>query len=112
MRESARNDRPLCINIVSNHLLIHDESNRLAKTELEDAGLDTEGMATSVASLRKELEALAGVDIMLNDDTFKESFDIFDGIAEKWGELKDIQKATITELVAGTDVCLYVQKCA
>ena len=41
---------------------------RGATTELEAAGESTEGMAKSTASLRKEVMALAGVDIMQNED--------------------------------------------
>ena len=41
---------------------------RGAKTELEDAGLDTEGMADSVSKLREELLSLTGVDIQLDED--------------------------------------------
>ena len=39
---------------------------RGAKTELEDAGLETEGMVESTAKLREEIMALSGVDIMEN----------------------------------------------
>ena len=40
---------------------------RGAKTQLEEMGESTEGMAESTASLREEMLALSGVDIMLND---------------------------------------------
>ena len=40
---------------------------RGAKTELEAAGEDVEGMAESTAKLREEILALSGVDIMLDD---------------------------------------------
>lgn len=40
---------------------------RGAKTELEAAGEDVEGMAESTAKLREEIKALSGVDIMLDD---------------------------------------------
>lgn len=40
---------------------------RSAKTELESAGLETEGMAESTAELREEILALSGVDIMIDD---------------------------------------------
>ena len=41
---------------------------RGATTELEEAGESTEGMAESTAALRKEVMALAGVDIMQDED--------------------------------------------
>ena len=40
---------------------------RGAKTQLEEAGLETDGMAESTAKLREEIMALSGVDIMIND---------------------------------------------
>lgn len=74
---------------------------RGAKTELEEAGLETDGMAESTAKLRAEIKALSGVDIMLNDTTFKSTYEIMDELANKWEELTDIQQASITELIAG-----------
>lgn len=85
---------------------------RGAETELEEAGLDTEGMAESTATLRKEIEALSGVDIMLDEDTFKSTYDILDELADKWLDLTDIQQASITELIAGRGVYRNVQRCA
>lgn len=74
---------------------------RAAKTELEDAGLETDGMAESTAKLREEMLALSGVDIMKDKNTFKSTYDIFDELADKWKNLTDIQQASITELIAG-----------
>lgn len=75
----------------------------MATTELEAAGESTEGMAESTAALRKEVMALAGVDIMENDTTFKSTYQILDELSTKWSDLTDIQQA---------NSCLYVQKCA
>ncbi len=74
---------------------------RGAKTELEEAGLETEGMAESTAKLREEIMALSGVDIMLDENTFKSTYDIMDELSAKWQDLTDIQQASITELIAG-----------
>lgn len=74
---------------------------RGAKTELEAAGLETDGMAKSTAELRKEILALSGVDIMLDENTFKSTYEIMDELAVKWQDLTDIEQATITELIAG-----------
>lgn len=74
---------------------------RGAKTELEEAGLETDGMVESTAKLRQEIKALSGVDIMLNDTTFKSTYDIMDELAVKWKDLTDIQQGSITELIAG-----------
>lgn len=78
------------------------ESNRMAKTELTDAGLETDGMAESIAKLREEMMALSGVDIMEDDGkTFRSTYDIMDDLAKKWGDLNDITQASIIELIAG-----------
>lgn len=75
---------------------------RGATTELEEAGLETEGMVQSTAKLRQEIMALSGVDIMEADgQTFKSTYAILDELALKWKDLSDIQQATITELIAG-----------
>ena len=76
---------------------------RGATTELEAAGESTEGMAESTAALREQVLALAGVDIMQDEDTFKSTYDILDELSTKWSDLTDIQQA---------NSCLYVQKCA
>lgn len=74
---------------------------RGATTELEEAGLDTEGMVESTSKLREEIMALSGVDIMLDNSTFKSTYQILDELSDKWSSLSDIQQASITELVAG-----------
>ena len=75
----------------------------MAETELEEAGLDTEGMASSVSKLRDELMALTGgFDIMKDGgQTFKSTYDILKGIAEVWPKLTDISQANVLELLAG-----------
>lgn len=74
---------------------------RGAKTELVDAGLETDGMAESTAKLREEIKALSGVDIMQDENTFKSTYKIMDELATKWSSLTDIQQASIIELIAG-----------
>lgn len=74
---------------------------RGAKTELEEAGLETDGMVESTAKLREEMMALSGVDIMKDENTFKSTYDVMDELAQKWQDLTDIQQASITELIAG-----------
>lgn len=58
-------------------------------------------MAESTASLRAEIKALSGVDIMLNENTFKSTYQIMEELSQKWEDLSDIAQATIIELVAG-----------
>ena len=74
---------------------------RGADTELQQAGLDTEGMAESTAKLRQEVMALSGVDIMKNENEFKSTYDILDELSTKWSDLTDIEQASLTELIAG-----------
>ena len=85
---------------------------RGAKTELEEAGLETEGMVESTAKLRSEILALSGVDIMENANEFKSTYKIMDELAVKWKDLTDIQQATVTELIAGKVFCQNAPKCA
>ena len=58
-------------------------------------------MATSVSKLRDELISLTGVDIMLDENTFKSSYDILMGMGEVWDSLTDINRANVTELLFG-----------
>lgn len=74
---------------------------RGATTELEEAGLETDGMAESTAKLREEIKALSGVDIMIDNNTFKSTYQILEELAAKWQDLTDIQQASVTELIAG-----------
>lgn len=66
---------------------------RGAKSELSEMGEDTEGMVESVPTLRKEFMALAGVDIMKNQNEFKDTFTILQELSKKWEGLTDIQRA-------------------
>ena len=54
---------------------------RGAETEMEQLGLDTEGMVGSTAKLQKELLALTGVDIMKDKNTFKSTYDFLDELS-------------------------------
>ena len=76
---------------------------RGVKTELEDAGLETEGMAETTAQLQAKLLALTGgkVDIMLNADEFKSTTQILREMASVWEEMTDVQQAAALELLGG-----------
>lgn len=74
---------------------------RGVKTELEEAGLDTDGMADTTAKLQAEVKALSGVDIMKDKNTFKSTYQIMDELSQKWDKLTDKQQAALTELLAG-----------
>jgi TP901 family phage tail tape measure protein len=76
---------------------------RAAKTEAEAAGESTDGMADSVSKLRAEIKALTGnkVDIMLDEDTFKSSYQILKELSRIWDHLSDVSQANILEKLAG-----------
>lgn len=76
---------------------------RGAKTELEEAGLDVENMATTTSQLQAKLLALTGgqVDIMLDENTFKNSTQILREMATAWEDMNDIQRASALELMGG-----------
>lgn len=76
---------------------------RAAKTDLEDAGESTEGMAGSVSELRNEILNLTGqkVDIQADDSTFKNTYQILKELSKEWNNLNDISKANVLELIAG-----------
>lgn len=76
---------------------------RASKTEAEDAGIETDGMADSVSKLREELLSLTGnkVDIMADDDTYKSTYQIVKDLASVWDSLSDITQANILERIGG-----------
>ena len=75
---------------------------RGAKTELEEAGEDTDGMVESTSKLQALIKGMTGFDIMESDGkTFKDIYDIIIGIGEKWNDLSDINRASLLEKLAG-----------
>lgn len=74
---------------------------RGAKTELEEAGLDTDNMAESTSKLRDTIQSMTGFDIMKDEDTFKDIYDIVLGIGKEWQNLTDVEQASLLETLAG-----------
>lgn len=76
---------------------------RAAKTEAEEAGEATDGMANSMSELREDILALTGnkVDIQLDENTFKSTYQILKELSGVWHELTDISQANILEMVGG-----------
>lgn len=74
---------------------------RSSKSDLEAAGEDTEGMADSVSKLRDEIKALTGVDIMLDDSTYKTPYQMLMEIGAIWDHLSDASRANVGELLFG-----------
>ena len=79
---------------------------RGAKSELEEAGEDTEGMVETTAKLRDLVKGMTGFDIMADEagTQFKSIYDIVLGIGKEWKKLTDVEQANTS--------CLCVQKCA
>lgn len=76
---------------------------RAAKTEAEKAGEATDGMAESVSKLRAKILKLTKdkVDIMIDNSSFKNTFQIVKEIAEVWDSIPDVDRASLLELIAG-----------
>lgn len=76
---------------------------RGSKTELEEMGEDVSDMATTTSQLQAKLLALTGgqVDIMLDENTFKNSTQILREMAAAWESMNDIQRASALELMGG-----------
>ena len=75
---------------------------RGAKTELEEAGLETEGMVESTSKLQGLIKGMTGFDILEADGkTFKDIYDIVLNIGEAFQNLDDIDQAALLEALAG-----------
>lgn len=87
---------------------------RSSKTELEAAGESTDGMVESVSKLRSELLSLTGgkVDIQLDDNTFKSTYQIMKELSQVWDDLTDITRANILEKIGGKYLPRRMATCA
>lgn len=76
---------------------------RAAKTEAEEAGESTDGMASSVSKLREDILALTKnkVDIMVDDKTFKSTYQIMRDISQVWDQMADVDQAALLEMIGG-----------
>lgn len=74
---------------------------RGAKSELSALGEDTDGMVESTSKLRDLIKGITGFDIMKDENTFKDIYDIVVGIGEKYNDLSDIDQASLLEALAG-----------
>ena len=79
---------------------------RGAKAELEEMQESTEGLADSSSKMREEIQALTGVDIMLDEDTFKSTAQIIKEIGAVWDSMSDVSQAATLEKIAGIIFCL------
>lgn len=74
---------------------------RGAKADLESMGESTDDLADSTSKLRDELKALTGVDIMLDENTFKSTAQIIQEIGKNWSKMTDVSQAAVLERLAG-----------
>ena len=79
----------------------------LVKTELEEAGEDTEGMIENTAKLQSKIMALTnidgngGINILTESGEFKSTYEILLAISKVWKDIDDTSQAALLELVAG-----------
>lgn len=74
---------------------------RSTKSQLIDLGEDAEGAAENVSKLREQMLALTGVDIQLDDDTYKSTYQILLEISKVWGRLSDLSRSSVLEQLFG-----------
>lgn len=74
---------------------------RGAKTELEDLGEEEDEFTETTSKLRGLVKSLTGFDIMKDDDTFKDIYEIMIGIGKEWKNLTDVEQASLGEALAG-----------
>lgn len=84
-----------------------------AKQELEEAGLETDGMVESTATLRDYMMQVAGVDIL--DSTgknFKSTYKIMEELSQVWDKLSGLEKSGILDKIAGLRKPVRTEMCA
>lgn len=64
-------------------------------------GEDAEGAAENVSKLREQMLALTGVDIQLDDNTYKSTYQILLEISKVWGRLDDLSRSSVLEQLFG-----------
>lgn len=76
---------------------------RAAKTEAAAAGIETDGMANSVSELRNTILDLTSgrVDIQLDENTFKSTFQIMREISAVYDSMTDLDQAALLEALSG-----------
>lgn len=79
---------------------------RGAETELSELGEETDEYTKTTSKLRDLVQSLTGFDIMIDEDTFKDVYDIILGIGQEWQNLTDAEQASLGEALAGEIYCL------
>lgn len=92
---------------VGNALKVVSMRIRGVKSELENAGEDTEGMVENTAKLQEKIMALTnidgkgGINILTETGEFKSTYDVLLAISKIWKEMDDTSQAALLELIAG-----------
>lgn len=71
---------------------------RSSTTELEELGEET---TLTTSKLRALVQALTGVDIQKDENTFKSIYDILLEIGKEWKNLTDVEQASLSEALFG-----------
>lgn len=74
---------------------------RGASADLESMGESTDGLCDSTSKLREKILALTGVDIMVDDHTFKSTAQQIKELGAVWDSLSDTSQAATLEIIAG-----------
>ena len=69
--------------------------------EMEEEGLETDGMVESSSKLQSKIKGLSGVDILTDTGAYKSTYQILSEIAEVWESMNDMDQAALLELLAG-----------
>ena len=74
---------------------------RGASAELEDLGEETDEYTKSTSKLRNLVKQISGVDIMVDDNTYKDLYTIIVELADVWDTIQDVDQAALLEALAG-----------
>lgn len=74
---------------------------RGSKAELEEMGESTDDLASSSSKLREKIKGLSGVDIMLDEDTYKSTAQIIKELGAVYNQMSDVSQASLLETIAG-----------
>ena len=74
---------------------------RGSKTELVELGEDIEFLAEGMSKLRNEIKSLSGVDIMIDNNNFKSTYQIIDELSTAYQGMVETSQARLAELLGG-----------
>ena len=74
---------------------------RGSKTELVELGEDIEFLAEGTSKLRGEIQSLSGVDIMIDKNNFKSTYQIIDELSTAYQGMVETSQARLAELLGG-----------